>query len=153
MSYDAVRTVGELYWSSHEQTLSVTPGLFLSALTAICNSIKSQSGIFYFLFISGQNYIKILLVSCSERCWRWWCTQRMFVCGRVYICATAVMKNNKTDGISFFALLCSLAHSPLFSECLSCSCSVFEFRMRFLFLSYMEIGLYIPFEAFEWMIS
>lgn len=76
---------------------------------------------------------------------------RAWLC--VYICATAVMKNNKTDGISFFVVLCSLAHSPLFSVCLSCSRSVFQFGMRFLFLSYTEIRLYIPFEAFGWMIS
>lgn len=47
--------------------------LFLSSLTFICNSIKSQSDIFHFLFTSGQNHIQILLVSCRERCCRWGC--------------------------------------------------------------------------------
>lgn len=41
---------------------------FLSPLTFICNSIKSQSDTFHFLFTSGQNRIKILLVSSIEGC-------------------------------------------------------------------------------------
>lgn len=46
---------------------------FLPPLTFICNSIKSQSDTFHFLFTSGQNHIKILLVSSTEGCCRLAC--------------------------------------------------------------------------------
>ncbi len=122
-------------WTSSEHG----PGLFLSALTVICNSIKSQSDIFYFLFTSGQNHIKILLVSRRERCWRWGCTQRVcvHVCVYMCVCVTAVRKNSKPDGISFFVLLCFLVHSPL---CVCLSLSVFEFGIRILFPAYIEMN-------------
>lgn len=56
MSYDAARTVGELYWSSHEQTLSVTPGLFLSA-------ILSSPKVAYSTFCSTRDKITL------KYCW------------------------------------------------------------------------------------
>lgn len=56
---------------------AVVPALFCLPLTFICNSIKSQSDTFHFLFTSGQNCIKILLVSSIERC----CGLSMCLCG------------------------------------------------------------------------
>lgn len=71
-------TFGELTpiksWTNSESC----PALFSSTLAVICNSIKSQSDTFHFLLILGQNNIKIMFVSCSDRCWR--CSKRMCLC-------------------------------------------------------------------------
>lgn len=133
-------------WTSSERG----PGPFLSTLTVICNSVKSQSDIFHFLFTSGQNRIKILLVSCRERCWR------VGVCSEgvcVYVCNSC----KEEQQARWHQLLCSALFScSLTSLCLFVSPCLFlslSLESGFCFQHTLKWISYLLFEELRWMIS
>lgn len=130
-SYGAVFTFGELHWSSHEKAVSATSVCF--CLHWLSFAILSSPRVTYSTFCSSQDRITL------KYCWcpaekdaagggvLRGCVCFKYVCVCVSMCVTAVMQNNKADGIRFFVLLCCLVDSP--------PCFLFVFPSFFLSLS------------------